>query len=380
MKKKIAILGSTGSIGRSTLRVVDHLKGSFQVVALSAHTQIDLLESQARRYSVARVAVVDGEAAERLAARAPDLDVLSGLDGVCELAQMEEVDQVVAAIVGAAGVRPTYAAIESGKQVALANKESLVCAGHQLMELAGRTGAVILPVDSEHSALFQCLHGEDPSRVRRLLLTCSGGPFRDFSAEQLQDVTVEGALAHPNWEMGPKVTIDSSTLMNKGLEAIEAHFLFGLPMDKIEVVVHPQSVVHSLVEFIDGSIMAQMGPHDMVLPIQYALTYPERSRGMVAPFDFTQGLQLDFLGPDDQRFPCLGLAYRAMEAGGTLPCYMNGANERLVEQFVDGEIGWTDIGRRLERLMESHAVEASASLDRLLEIDRQARREAEMVL
>lgn len=378
--KRIAILGSTGSVGCSALRVVDHLPGRFEVVALSAYSNIDRLEEQARRYGARRVAVVEPAAAARLAARAGDLEVLSGLDGVCALAGSEGVDQVIAAIVGAAGVRPTYVAIDAGKEVALANKEALVLAGALLMERARERGATILPLDSEHSALFQSLHGEDPSRVRRLILTCSGGPFRECSEEQLRSVTVERALAHPNWSMGAKVTIDCSTLMNKGLEVIEARWLFDLPVDKIEVVIHPQSLIHSMVEYVDGSIMAQMAEPDMVLPVQYAMTYPERLPGLLEPFDFTRARRLDFLPPNKERFPCLSLAYRALEVGGTLACYMNAANEVLVNRFAEGAIGWREIGERLERLMASHQVESEVSLDRLLEIDQQARREAERMV
>lgn len=357
--------------------MVDHLPGRFEVVALSAHSNIDLLEEQARAHEVGRVAVVDLDAAQRLATRAPDLEVLSGFGGLCALAQMEGVDQLVIAVVGAAGLRPTYLAIDAGKQVALANKEALIAGGALLMGLARERGVALLPIDSEHCALFQCLHGEDPSRVRRLILTCSGGPFRDWSYEELGAVLPEQALSHPNWRMGAKITIDSSTLMNKGLEVIEAHWLFDLPVDKIEVVIHPQSLVHSMVEFVDGSILAQISEPNMVLPIQYAMTYPERLPGLLPPFDLTRCRQLDFSPPDRERFPCLSRAYEALEVGGTMPCYMNAANEILVGQFLSRRIGWREIGERLGRLMARHRVEREVSLDRLLAIDQQARQEAE---
>jgi 1-deoxy-D-xylulose-5-phosphate reductoisomerase len=374
-QKKIVLLGSTGSIGRNTLKVVRHLGDRVRVVGLAAHTSIDLLEEQAGEFGVKRVAVCDLEAADRLRCRNSELEVLSGMEGVCALAATEEADLVVAAQVGSSGVLPVCHAIEAGKDVALANKETLVAAGGYVIPLAQEKGVSILPIDSEHSALFQALHGEDPSRVRKLILTASGGPFWHHSLQELQGLDVQRALSHPNYPMGQKNTIDSSTLMNKGLEVMEAHWLFGVPVERIEVVVHPQQIIHSMVEFVDGSIIAQMGPPDMLLPIQYALTYPERWPSLLTPFDFTRTHRLDFYPPDCERFQCLDLAYQALTTGHSAPCYLNAANEELVNQFLDKQFEWLEIGKRLERLMNSHRVETVTSIDSILEIDRRARRD-----
>jgi 1-deoxy-D-xylulose-5-phosphate reductoisomerase len=370
--KTISILGSTGSIGKNTLIVAQHL--GYRVASLAAHSNIDLLEKQARAWSPQVVAVFDKEKAQILQKRLPDVEVVGGEEGLVIAATMPEADFVVSSIVGAAGVLPTFKAIEAGKTIGLANKEVLIAAGELMMNLAKKQGVDILPIDSEHSAIFQCLQKESPAAIRRIILTASGGPFRSHSQEKLEKITPEDALNHPTWKMGKKVTIDSSTLMNKGLEVIEAHFLFDQPLEKIDVIIHPQSIIHSLVEFIDGSLVSQLGEHDMQIPIQYALTYPERKRGLRSCFDFEKYSTLEFFKPDLEKFPCLRLAYEAAKIGGTLPCFMNGANEALVEQFLEGKIRWIDIGRKLETLMGAHQVMPQKSLDTLFAIDQEARK------
>lgn len=378
--KRVAILGSTGSIGLSTLKVISHLGPShFQVAALAAHSNIDLLEQQAKEFAPTLIAVYDKDKARQLQARLPHITVLGGMEGVEAVASYDKADFVVSAMTGTLGLLPTIAAIRAGKNIGLANKESLVSGGEIVMALAQRHGVRILPIDSEHSALFQCLNGEDPKTIRRLVLTASGGPFRTLSDEQLQSITPERALQHPTWVMGPKVTIDSSTLMNKGLEVIEAHWLFDVPVDKIEVVVHPQSIIHSLIEFVDLSMMAQMGVPSMITPIQYALTYPQRLPGLLQPFDFMKNGTLQFLSPDTGRFRCLSLAYQALRSGGSLPCFMNAANEVLVQRFLTKQIAWPQIAAKLERLMEAHPRHAIHSIDDVLAVDHQARQEANQI-
>ncbi|WP_194847218.1 1-deoxy-D-xylulose-5-phosphate reductoisomerase [Candidatus Neptunochlamydia vexilliferae] len=369
--KNIAILGSTGSIGTNTLEVAAHL--GYEVSALAAHSNIDLLEAQVQKFHPKCVAVFDRERGEELKRRLPDTPIVFGMEGLVEAATLPEVDFVVSAIVGAAGIVPTLRAIETGKTIGLANKEVLIAAGELIMEAAKKQNVQILPIDSEHSAIFQCLQGESPSAVDRLILTASGGPFRNYSYQELEAVKPEKALNHPNWKMGKKITIDSSTLMNKGLEVIEAKFLFNTPVEKIAVVVHPQSIVHSLVEYVDGSLIAQMGVHDMRVPIQYALTYPERKKGISPCFDFQKWSKLEFFKPDLKKFPCLRLAYEAAKVGGTLPCFMNGANEVLVHHFLEGKIRWVEIGQKLETLMEAHKAYPQESLETLLEVDKEAR-------
>lgn len=378
--KRVAILGSTGSIGLSTLKVINHLGPShFKVAALAAHSNIDLLEQQAKEFAPTLIAVYDKDKARQLQARLPHITVLGGMEGIEAAASYDKADFVVSAMTGTLGLLPTIAAIRAGKNIGLANKESLVSGGEIVMALAQRHGVRILPIDSEHSALFQCLNGEDPKTIRRLVLTASGGPFRTLSDEQLQSITPERALQHPTWVMGPKVTIDSSTLMNKGLEVIEAHWLFGVPVDKIEVVVHPQSIIHSLIEFVDLSMMAQMGVPSMITPIQYALTYPQRLPGLLQPFDFMKNGTLQFLSPDTGRFRCLSLAYQALRSGGSLPCFMNAANEVLVQRFLTKQIAWPQISAKLERLMEAHPRHAIQSIDDVLAVDHQARQEANQI-
>lgn len=377
--KGVAILGSTGSIGCNTLRVIDTLgEQRFRVVALGAGRNIDLLADQIARYLPELVSVETEAAAHDLRARLfqRDIDlprIAIGEAGLCEVATHPQADCVVSATVGAVGFVPTLRALESGKRVALANKETLVMAGELMTWAAQASGAELLPVDSEHNALHQCLRGEKRAEVRRIVLTASGGPFRTRSKTEMQRATVADALRHPTWEMGAKVTIDSATLMNKGLEVIEARWLFGFDADQIGIVVHPESVVHSMIELIDGSVIAQMGITDMRHAIQYALTYPERHSCELPPLDLTSLATLHFEAPDLDRFPCISLAYRALRTGGTLPAAMNAANEEAVGAFIDERICLTDIPRVIEAVMDTHATQPLTNLETVLETDRAAR-------
>lgn len=378
--KKIALIGSTGSIGRSALDVVRHLGPEIaQIESLAAHSNIDLLELQAQEFRPKLIAVYDFNKAKELQKRLPTFKVVGGMEGVQEAAALTSSNFVLSAMTGTFGLHPTVTALKAGKTVGLANKESLVSGGALVMGLAKKHGATILPIDSEHSALFQCLVGESNSSISRLILTASGGPFLSYSIEQLEAITVEQALNHPTWNMGPKITLDCSTLMNKGLEVIEAHWLFNIDVDKIEVVIHPQSIIHSLVEFSDGSMKAQLSEPSMRIPIQYALTYPKRSPGLQKPFDFTHARQLQFFPPDWQKFRCLELAYESLRQGKSLACYMNAANEVLGQRFFQGEIGWLDLGRKLEKLMERHNLTSVASLEEISAVDTQARAEAALI-
>jgi 1-deoxy-D-xylulose-5-phosphate reductoisomerase len=374
--KNLSILGSTGSIGINTLKVARHLKDKFRIVALAAKSNVDLLEQQAREFHPELICVYDEKMAMELKRKLPEVEVVAGLEGLQAVATHGKAEMVISAMTGTKGLAPTVAAIQAGKNVGLANKESLVSGGELIMSLIKKNGVHLLPIDSEHSALFQCLNGEDPKKIDRMILTASGGPFRTWSSEQLAQISVEQALAHPTWNMGPKVTIDCSTLMNKGLEAIEAHWLFSVPMEQIEVVIHPQSLIHSMIEFTDGSIMAQMGEPSMLVPIQYAMTYPERDQGMLPRFDFTRIHEFQFYPPDFKKFPCLGLAFEAIRQGGSLPCYMNAANEVLVNRFLNKEIGWQDISNKLEKLMNAHPLSKVDTLEDVLTIDEIAREEA----
>ncbi len=377
--KTIAILGSTGSIGTSTLEVAAHLGDAIQVASLAAGENIDLLEKQARQFKPKLVAVYNKERALELKRRLPHAEVVGGAEGLAAAAAHPDVDFVVSAISGAIGLKPTIEAIKAGKDIGLANKEVLVAGGELVMRLIKKHGVRLLPIDSEHSALFQCLAGERSKDVGRLILTASGGPFRGFSADRLTKVTVEDALKHPNWSMGAKITVDSSTMMNKGLEVIEARWLFDISADRIDVVVHPQSIIHSLVEFVDGSIKAQMSEPSMLMPIQYALTYPCRAPGLLAPFDFIGNGMLEFHVPDNRKFPCLNLAYEALKAGGSAPCYLNAANEALVDRFLKKQIRWIEIGQKLQTLLGRHRLEPIDSLEEIIAIDQAARRDAENI-
>ncbi len=377
MEKMISILGSTGSIGTQTLEVAAAC--GIPVAALAAHRNVDLLEQQARAFRPILVAAADEAAAADLKLRLGDtgIRVVSGAEGVLEAASLEAAETVVTAMVGIAGLGPTLAAIEAGKRIALANKETLVCAGPLVMAEAAARGVDIVPVDSEHSAIFQCLQGSrGREEVKRLLLTASGGPFFGYRREALEQVTLEQALKHPNWTMGAKVTIDSATLMNKGLEFLEAMCLFGLPPEKISVLVHRQSIVHSLVEYCDNAVLAQLGTPDMRVPIQYALTWPRRVPGPATELDLLSCPPLTFEEPDTEAFPCLALAIHAAREGGTLPAIMNGANEIAVARFLRGEIGFLDIPRLVERTMTRVQPEQAVTLETVLEADARARRAA----
>lgn len=377
--KGIAILGSTGSIGCNTLRVIESLGGeSFRVVALGAGNNVEILADQVARHLPELVSVATEAAAHDLRARLfeRDLDlprILVGEPGLVEVATHTDADCVVSATVGAIGFVPTLRALEAGKRVALANKETLVMAGELMTRAAKQSGAELLPVDSEHNALHQCLKGEHHHEVRRIVLTASGGPFRTKSLNEMQSATVSDALRHPTWNMGAKITIDSATLMNKGLEVIEAHWLFGFNADQIGILVHPESVVHSMIELIDGSVIAQLGVTDMRHAIQYAMTYPERHACELPPLDLTALATLHFEEPDHEKFPCIELAYRALRAGGTLPTALNAANEEAVRGFIEERIRLTDIPRVIELVMDQHAIEPALDLETVLAADQSAR-------
>lgn len=365
--KTIAILGSTGSIGTQTLQVVSEQK-DIRVAALAAGRNIRLLEQQIRRFHPRMVAVWEEEAAKELKIAVGDLPVqiVSGMEGLIEISILPEVDILVTAIVGMIGILPTIEAIKAGKDIALANKETLVTAGHLIMPLAEQKGVRILPVDSEHSAIFQCLHGESKQSVSKILLTASGGPFRGWKKEALRQVRVEDALKHPNWEMGRKITIDSATLVNKGLEVIEAKWLFGVELSQIQVVVQPQSVIHSMVEFADGAVMAQLGTPDMKLPIQYALYYPERRALGGERLDFEQMGQITFERPDTDTFLGLPMAFEAAKRGGTMPTVFNAANERAVSKFLHKQIHFLDIYEVIQECMDAHQVVAHPDVSQIL--------------
>ncbi len=371
------MLGSTGSIGRSALEVIAASDGNLQAIALSAHGSTAALVEQARRFQPRWVVATDCVAAKKQdwTGLPAECELLVGPEALNRIVADEKVDTVLAAIVGSAGLRSTWAAVKAGKRIALANKETLVVAGPLVMSLAAKSGTTILPVDSEHSAVFQSLQAGQRDEVRRIVLTASGGPFLRYTPEQLARVTVEEALKHPNWSMGPKITIDSATMMNKALEIIEARWLFDLAPEQIDVVVHPQSIVHSLVEFVDGSVIAQLSPPDMKLPIQYALSYPRRRPGPAARLDFSRMLQLNFEPADAKRFEALELGHQAARAGGTTGAVLNAANEAAVELFLSGRIGFTKIVPACRTVMERHAFDPSPSLDRLFELDAWAREE-----
>ena len=374
MSKRISILGSTGSIGTQSLEVISAC--GMEVAALTANSSVKLLEEQARQYKPELAVLMDEKAAADLKIRLADTEVkvLGGMEGLIEAATISSADTVITALVGMVGLRPTLAAIRESKRIALANKETLVCAGQLVMEEAHDYGARILPVDSEHSALFQCLEGHDPKEVKRLILTCSGGPFYGRKRHELEGMTREDALKHPNWSMGAKITIDSATLMNKGLEFIEAMHLYQMPPEKIAIVVHRESIIHSLVEYCDNAMIAQMGVPDMCLPIQYALTWPKRvASTATTPFDIWNCGPLTFGAPDPDTFRCLGLALEAAKTGGTAGAILNGANEAAVAQFLAGEISFLDIGDKVARAMEQVPVVYDPTLDQILEADRAAR-------
>ena len=380
--KRLAILGSTGSIGVNTLDIVRQFPEKFEVVSLSAGMNIQLLKKQIHRFHPKLVSVLNKELSETLQrelALAP-VEIVYGVEGLIRVATHPEVDQVVSALVGAAGLIPTLSAIKTGKAIALANKESLVMAGKILMDEAKQNQVQILPVDSEHSAIFQALLGHQKEDVRRLILTASGGPFLNLPLEKLHRVTVKEALNHPHWEMGKKVTIDSASLMNKGLEVIEAHWLFNVPVEKIVVQIHPQSVVHSMVEYIDGSIVAQMGITDMRVPVSYALSFPHRLPLDLPPLNLSRMEGLTFLSPDPERFPCLQLAYQSIEIGETMPAILNAANEIAVNAFLEGSLNFTHLPLLLQRVMDEHEVKSVHTIEDILRADQWARERSKAIL
>lgn len=374
--KKISILGSTGSVGRNTLNVIKNYPDKFSVEALAAHSNVKLLEEQVKEFKPKIVALYDEESAKILESKIQQ-KVLFGIEGLKEVATCEAANLVVSAISGSFGLIPTVAAIEASKDVALANKEVLVSAGAIVMDLVKRKKGRLLPIDSEHSAIFQCIEGKDKDSILRLILTASGGPFWRLPKDQLKELTFEQSIVHPTYKMGFKISVDSSTLMNKGLELIEAHFLFGIEEEKIDVIIHPQSIIHSFVEFLDGSLLAQLSEPDMRLPIQYALSYPERYPCKEA-FNFTKNSKLEFYQPN-KFFVCLQLAREALRIGGSMLPFMNKANEVLVNRFMRKEIKWDEIGKKLEKLMSSHRVENVLNLNEVLIVEKLAEEESKKI-
>ncbi|MFH1027978.1 MAG: 1-deoxy-D-xylulose-5-phosphate reductoisomerase [Pseudomonadota bacterium] len=369
--KNITILGSTGSIGVSTLEIVSAHPDRFRVVAMTAGKNLELFARQIRAFSPRIAVVASGDDVARMKEMCSGLDVaiLGGVEGLIAAATADETEMVVAAIVGAAGLVPTAAAIRAGKDIALANKETLVTAGHLFMDMVAEYGVRLYPVDSEHSAVFQSIEGHRSTDIVKIILTASGGPFLNTPAGQLKRVTVRDALNHPNWSMGKKITIDSATMMNKGLEVLEARWLFDTEVEKIEVNIHPQSIIHSMVEYVDGCVIAQLGTPDMKAPIAYALSYPERVATGVKPLDLTTFSGLTFFKPDMEKFPCLGLAYRAIKDGESMPAVMNAANEIAVDAFLNGRIGFVQIAETIERTMNAHTAHNLGSIDEVLKAD-----------
>ena len=369
--KTIAILGSTGSIGTQTTQIVRAHSDELKIGALAAGSNIDILEKQIREFMPELVAVFDEDRARELKLRVSDLKVriTAGMDGLIEAATLECVDCVVTSMVGMIGIRPTIAAINAGKDIALANKETLVCAGHIIMPLAGKMGVKILPVDSEHSAIFQSMNGENRKRIEKILLTASGGPFLNRKRDELRSMTVEDALKHPNWSMGRKITVDSASLINKGLEVMEARWLFDVPLDRIQVIIHPQSIIHSMVQYEDGAVIAQLGMPDMKLPIQYALFYPDRRPLDGKRVDFYALSQMTFMEPDTETFSGLELALKAAKTGGTMPTVFNAANERAVALFLEKKIGFLDIYDIIEGSMDAHKVSYMPDVDTILQAE-----------
>ncbi|MDF2924686.1 MAG: 1-deoxy-D-xylulose-5-phosphate reductoisomerase [Paenibacillaceae bacterium] len=381
MKKRIALLGSTGSIGTQTLDVIAHDPDAYQIEALAAGSNLNLLLKQIKQFSPKLVSVSTRELAKQVEESVGGkIKVYYGEEGLVEAAAGTEADMVVTAMVGSVGLKPTLAAIDAGKAIGLANKETLVTAGHLVSERARLKGVPLLPIDSEHSAIFQCLNGETVREANKLILTASGGSFRDRTRQQLAGVTVEEALRHPNWSMGAKITIDSATMVNKGLEVIEAHWLFDMPYDRIEVLLHPESVIHSMVEFCDNSVMAQLGNPDMRVPIQYALTYPSRKPTPTSPLRLAEMGRLHFREMDYGRYPCLGLAYACGKTGGTAPTVFNAANEVAVARFLQGEITFLDIETVIERTLNLHSSAENPDLEQIVAADRWARAAAALAL
>ena len=376
--KPLSILGSTGSIGTQTLEIVKHFPKDFKVVGLTTNKNIELLKKQIKEFKPKAVAVMDKEKADELS----DIScqIYSGIEGLNKISALNESDTTVNALVGSVGVEPTYNAIKSKKNIALANKETLVAAGSVIMQEIKKNKVNLMPIDSEHSAIFQCLNGENIKDVNKITITCSGGPFKNYTKRQLENATAKDALRHPTWNMGAKITIDCATLMNKGFEVIEAHWLYGIDYEKIKVVIHPQSIIHSLVEFADTSVIAQLGLPDMKVPIQYSLTYPKRFRNLQASLDLAKIKTLEFREPDFEMFPCLKYAYEAGTAGGTLPTAMNAANEVAVHYFLDKKIRFFDISRLIRKMMDGHKTIKNPTLSDILEIDKKVKEETKSVI
>ena len=372
--KTLSILGSTGSIGTQALDIIRANPSEFRIAGLTTNRNIELLKKQILEFKPKAVAVMDEEKADELKPEV-NAEVFSGIQGITKIARLNEADTVVNSLVGSIGVLPTIEAIKNKKSIALANKETLVTAGSAVMGEVKKNKVTLMPIDSEHSAIFQCLNGEDIRNVEKITITASGGPFRDFTKEQMAKVSVKDALKHPTWSMGNKITIDSATMMNKGFEIIEAHWLYSMPYEKIKVAVHPQSIIHSLVEFRDGSTMAQLGLPDMKIPIQYALTYPKRLSLAGKRLDLAQIKKLDFGEPDFEKFPCLKYAFEAGKAGGTMPAVLNAANEVAVYAFLDGKIGFLDVAKIIKKQMDSHKAIKNPDIYEILEADRKTREE-----
>ncbi len=377
--KKLSILGSTGSIGTQTLDIVKNNPHEFKIVGLTANKNIELLKNQINEFKPEAVAVMDNEKADLLKEDV-DINVYSGIDGIIKIAALDETDTVVNSLVGSIGVKPTVEAIRNKKNIALANKETLVTAGSIVMEEVKKNDVNLMPIDSEHSAIFQCINGENINDINKIIITASGGPFRDYTKQQLENVSVDGALNHPTWNMGNKITIDSATLMNKGFEVIEAHWLYGISYKDIEVVTHPQSIIHSLVEFKDNSTVAQLSLPDMKMPIQYALSYPKRFELNVKKLNLTEVKNLSFEKPNFELFPCLKYAYDAGNIGGTIPAVLNAVNEVAVYAFLDNKIKFLDIPRLIKTMIEKHNVIKNPVLNEILEIDKKIKEETQKII
>ena len=377
--KHLSILGSTGSIGTQTLDIVRQFPNEFKIVGLTSNKNSDLLLKQIKEFKPKAVAIMDKSKVDDLL-NFSSCQVYSGIDGLNKIASLQECDNVVNSLVGSIGIEPTYHAIKNKKNIALANKETLVAAGSVIMEEIKKNNTNLMPIDSEHSAIFQCLNGENINEVEKITITCSGGPFKNYNQEQLQSVTVQDALKHPTWNMGAKITIDSATLMNKGFEVIEAHWLYGIPYEKIKIVIHPQSIIHSLVEFNDKSVIAQLGLPDMKIPIQYALSYPKRFQNDSKSLDLIEIKSLEFREPNFEKFPCLKYAYEAGATVGTLPAVMNAANEVAVWAFLDNKIRFLDIQRLIRRMMNEHKIIKNPNLNEILEADRKTKDETKKII
>jgi len=377
--KKLSILGSTGSVGTQTLDIVKNNSDEFNVVGLTTNKNIELLKKQINEFKPEAVAVMDNEKADELKQNV-DINVYSGIDGIIKIATLNEVDTVVNSLVGSIGVRPTIEAIKSKKNIALANKETLVTAGSIVMYEVKKNNVDLMPIDSEHSAIFQCINGEQIKDINKITITASGGPFRNYSKEQLENVTVQDALNHPTWNMGNKITIDSATLMNKGFEVIETHWLYGIDYENIDVVVHPQSIIHSMVEFKDHSTLAQMSIPDMKMPIQYALSYPKRFSLNIKKLNLTEIKNLSFEKPNFELFTCLKFAYDAGKEGGTMPCVLNAANEIAVYAFLDNKIKFLDISKIINKMIEDHKIIKNPNLQQILETDRKIKEETQKII